>query len=88
MPERDVLPDRLSTAERRKRGREAMLWLDNFDGAILSTRAAHAKDAFDRLRAENEGLRWALEEACNDAWTDGDAAAEQYMRRAESRPPN
>lgn len=55
--------------------------LENVNAAYVVER-----DEAERLRAENEKLRWALEEACSDAWTDGESAAQQYMRRAESRP--
>jgi hypothetical protein len=36
----------------------------------------------DDAEGECAVLRRALEEACGDAWTDGDAAVEQYLSRA------
>jgi hypothetical protein len=43
-----------------------------------------AAAAVDDARKEIKLLRWALREACDVAWSDGEAAMAQYLRRAES----
>lgn len=41
--------------------------------------------AIDDAREEIARLRWALEQACGDAWADGEAAMADYLKRAEAR---
>lgn len=57
-------------------------------GALDAAGIGHDPDALrgavERLAEEVVRLRWALREACDTAWSDGEAAMAQYLRRAET----